>query len=88
MADKTISYEVKNGLDAWRRLILIIEEGRPRLLEELRERVKSPEPIKDLQNIGLGIDKFVRNINELAAAGGRMADEAEMKNDLLGLLTT
>ena len=75
-----------NGFDAWRRLILIIEEGRPRLLEELREKVRDPEPIKDLQNIGLGIDKFVRNINELAAAGGRKIEDAEMKTDLLHLL--
>jgi hypothetical protein len=29
-----------NGCDAWRRLVLIIEEGRPRLLEELREKVR------------------------------------------------
>ncbi len=75
-----------NGADAWRRVTLVIEGGRPRVLEELREKVKHPEAIKDLHNIGLGIENFVKNINELKVVGGKGPDEEEMKSDLLGLL--
>ena len=75
-----------NGADAWRRVTLVIEEGRPRVLEELREKVKHPEPIKDLNNIGIGIETLVKNINELKAAGANGPGEEEMKSDLLGLL--
>jgi len=78
--------EELNGADAWRRVTLVIEEGRPRVLEELREKVKNPESIRDLQNIGLGIENFVKNITEFRAAGGRGPDEEEMKSDLLNLL--
>ena len=60
-----------NGLDAWRRLVLQVEEGKPRLLEDLRERMRRPELIRDLEQITIGMDRFEKVINDYVEAGGR-----------------
>ena len=78
-----------NGLDAWRRVIRVIDKGLPLRLEELRAevRVLHTKKIKDLESVATGIAEFEAKIAEYTDAGGTgFGGDSEMKSDLLAIL--
>ena len=83
------SAEDLNGLDAWRRVVRIIDSGLPLRLEELRGEVRMlhTRPMKDLEQVAAGIAEFEAKIKEYKQAGGTGFDgDHEMKSDLLAIL--
>ena len=83
------SAEDLNGLDAWRRVVRIIDSGLPLRLEELRGEVRMlhTRPMKDLEHVAAGIAEFEAKIKEYKEAGGNGFDgDHEMKSDLLAIL--
>ena len=66
------SAEDLNGLDAWRRVVRIIDCGLPLRLEELRGEVRMlhTRPMKDLEQVAAGIAEFEAKIKEYKEAGG------------------
>ena len=75
--------EELNGLEAWRAICRVIDQGRPLRLECLRRQLRVPEVIKDLAAIPLGITKFEKLVKDFVAAGGERPTDAHMKSDLL-----
>ena len=83
------SAEDLNGLDAWRRVVRIIDSGLPLRLEELRGEVRMlhTRPMKDLEQVAAGIAEFEAKIKEYNPAGGvGFNGDHEMKSDLLAIL--
>ncbi len=78
-----------NGLDAWRRLVRIIDNGIDLRLEELRGEVRMlhTKQIKDLESVPAGIAEFEAKIEEYINAGGTgFGSDREMKSDLTAIL--
>ncbi len=81
--------DMLNGLDAWRRVVRIIDNGLPLRLEELRGEVRllHTKPIKDLESVATGIAEFEEKIREYREAGGTgFVTDNEMKSDLVAIL--
>ena len=55
-----------NGLDAWRRVVRVIDNGPPQKLEELRDVVRDihRRPIKDLEGVPESVAKLEQTFNE------------------------
>ena len=80
---------VFNGLDAWRRVIRIIDNGLPHQLEDLRSEVRTIHlrPMKDIENVHTGIAEFDDTLRRYHEAGGTgWRDAAELKSDLMAIL--
>ena len=83
------SAEDLNGLDAWRRVVRIIDSGLLLRLEELRGEVRMlhTRPMKDLDQVNAGIAEFEAKLKEYKDAGGTGFDgDHEKKSDLLAIL--
>ena len=80
--------EVCAGLDAWRRIIRLIDSGRIIRLEQLRNEMRSIRayPIRNLEGVTVGVAAFENKIKEYVEAGGRKPPEDEMKSDLNAIL--
>ena len=81
--------EMCNGLDGWRRIVRLIDNGLPLQLEQLRGEVRMlhTRPIKDLESIQTGIAEFEAKLKEYKEAGGTGFDkDQEKKSDLLAIL--
>ncbi len=81
--------EMLNGLDGWRRVVRVIDNGLPLQLEQLRGEVRllHTRPIKDLDSVATGIAEFEAKLKEYKEAGGTGFDkDQEMKSDLLSIL--
>ena len=76
------------GLDAWRRVIRFIDNGRTIHLEQLRNdmRMIRTFPIKNLEGVAVGVAAFENKVREFVEAGGRQPPEDEMKSDLNAIL--
>ena len=77
-----------NGLDAWRRLVRHIDQGRDLHRNALRREMKQMhlKPMKSLQDVEQGVAEFENVIAEYTLAGGTPPTEKEMKDDLLAIL--
>ncbi len=75
-----------NGLDAWRRVVRHVRRGKNVRLDTLRKMVRSPPPIKKLEEVTVGIMRFENVIADYVAAGGTAPTQQEMKSDLLDSL--
>ena len=77
-----------NGLDAWRRVIRVIEDTLPMKFDQLRRAVQMihVKPIKDLEGIPNGIAEFETTLEEYEAAGGEATSDRIRKSDLLAIL--
>jgi len=77
-----------NGLDAWRRLVRFIDHGRGIRLDALRSEVRALhlKPMTKLEHVAIGIAEFENKLREYEDAGGRRAEDAERKADLLAIL--
>ncbi len=75
-----------NGLDAWRRVVRHVRRGKNVRLDTLRKMVRSPPPIKKLEDVTVGIMRFENVIADYVAAGGTAPTQQEMKSDLLDSL--
>ena len=83
------SAEDLNGLDAWRRVVRIIDSGLLLRLEELRGEVRMlhTRPMKDLDQVNAGSAEFEAKLKEYKDAGGTGFDgDHEKKSDLLAIL--
>ena len=81
--------EMLNGLDSWRRIVRVIDNGLPLQLEQLRGEVRMlhTRPIKDLESVATGIAEFDAKLKEYSDAGGTGFDkDNEKKSDLLAIL--
>ena len=80
---------VFNGLDAWRRVIRMIDNGLPHQLEDLRNEVRTIHlrPMKDVENVHTGIAEFDDTLRRYHEAGGTgWRDASELKSDLMAIL--
>ena len=78
-----------NGLDVWRRVVRIMDNGLNNRLEDLRceMRMIHTRPIKSLDNVPTGIAEFEEKIREFHTAGGQgWRDAEELKSDLMAIL--
>ena len=77
-----------NGIDAWRRVVRFIDNGRAIHLEQLRNEIRTIRafPIKNLEGVTVGVAAFENKVREFVEAGGRQPTEEEMKSDLNALL--
>ena len=77
-----------NGLDAWRRVIRIIEDTLPMRFEQLRRAAQRVHlnVIKELDGILDGIAAFETTLEEYEAVGGVRTDDQTRKSDLLAVL--
>jgi len=73
-----------NGLDAWRRVVRVIDNGLPQALEELRDVVRDihRKPTKDLEGVPEGVAKFEQTLKEYSDAGGDNPSDRQKKSDL------
>ena len=77
------------GLDAWRRMVRMIDRSLPLKLEQLRDQVRMihTKPIKDLGGVAAGIAESETTLEEYAAAGGTGYEtDSIRKSDLLSIL--
>ena len=80
---------VFNGLDAWRRVIRMIDNGLPHQLEDLRNEVRTIHlrSMKDVENVRPGIAEFDDTLRRYHEAGGTgWRDASELKSDLMAIL--
>ena len=78
-----------NGLDVWRRVIRMMDNGLNHRLEDLRIEMRTihTRPIKSLENVPTGIEEFNEKIREFRTAGGKgWSDAEEKKSDLMAIL--
>lgn len=80
--------DMLNGLDAWRRVVRIIEDTLPMRFEQLRRAAQMVhmKVIKDLDGTPNGIAEFENTLEEYEAVGGARADDQTRKADLLSIL--
>ena len=76
------------GIDAWRRIIRLIDNGRGIRLEQLRNEIRQIRayPIKTLEGVTVGVAEYENRVRDYVEAGGRQPPEDEMKSDLNALL--
>ena len=76
------------GIDAWRRVVRFIDNGRTIRLEQLRNEMRMIRtfPIKNLEGVAVGVAAFENKVREFVEAGGRQPPEDEMKSDLNAIL--
>ena len=77
-----------NGVDAWRRVVRLIDNGRALLLERVKAEFKAflQKPWTRLDQISPGITMYENKITELKEAGGKEPDMEDKISDLKGLL--
>ncbi len=77
-----------NGVDAWRRVVRIIEDTLPMRSEQLRRAAQSEhfKVIKDLEGILNGIAEFEATLKEYESVGGLRSSDQVRKSDLLAIL--
>jgi len=77
-----------NGLDAWRRVMRVIDGGLPHKLEEIRDIVRDihRKPIKDVEGVVEGVAQFEQTLKEFGEAGGDVPSDSQKKSDLLAIL--
>ena len=80
--------EVCAGLDAWRRIIRLIDCGRTIRLDQLQNDMRSIRayPIRNLEGVTVEVTAFENKIKEYVEAGGRKPPDDEMKSDLNAIL--
>ena len=76
------------GIDAWRRIIRLIDNGRGIRLEQLRNEMRQIRayPIKSLEGVTVGVAEYENRVRDYVEAGGRQPPEDEMKSDLNAIL--
>jgi hypothetical protein len=77
-----------NGLDAWRRVVRIIEDTLPMRFEQLRRAAQMVhlKMIRDLDGIPNGVAEFETTLEEYEAVGGDKVSDQVRKSDLLAIL--
>ena len=80
--------EVCEGIDAWRRIIRLLDNGRSIRLEQLRNEIRMIRayPIKTLEAVTVGVAEYENKINDFVEAGGRRPPDDELKSDLNAIL--
>ena len=80
--------EVCEGIDAWRRIIRLLDNGRSIRFEQLRNEIRMIRayPIKTLEAVTVGVAEYENKINDFVEAGGRRPPEDELKSDLNAIL--
>ena len=80
--------EVCEGIDAWRRIIRLLDNGRSIRFEQLRNDIRMIRayPIKTLEAVTVGVAEYENKINDFVEAGGRRPPEDELKSDLNAIL--
>ena len=61
------------GIDAWRRIVRLIDNGRSIQLEQLRAEMRTMTgyPIKCLEGVTVGVAQFENKGRDFVEAGGR-----------------
>ena len=83
MADKTITYEIENGLDAWRAIVQEIQKSRGIRLAQLRKIVGSQTKIAKVEDVANHRLKFGNASMGYVQEGGETPNDKEMEKDLL-----
>ena len=79
--------EIRNGLEAWRRLYRHIHKGSLLQKHTLGQRIQSPAAyLKEAGNLSIGIDKWEQDIRDYMAAGGQAPAEDAMVMNLCSAL--
>jgi hypothetical protein len=79
-----------NGIDAWRRVVRIIEDTLPMRFEQLRRAAQMIhlKLIKDFESIPNGIAEFETTLEDYESVGGVRSSDQIRKSDLLAILPT
>ena len=82
------SAETLNALDAWRRVIVFISQGKEIRLDNLRSEVKVLQfkQIPSLERVEEGVAEFINILTRYEKAGGTVDNEQVKKSDLLSVL--
>ncbi len=78
-----------NGLDVWRRVVRMMDNGLNTRLEDLRceMRMIHTRPAKSFETVPTGIAEFEEKTREFHTAGGQgWRDAEELKSDLMAIL--
>jgi len=75
-----------NGLEAWRAISRIIDQGQPQREELLRQQLKHLPSIRGLEGIAAGATKYEKLVRKYTLAGSDKPREATMKSELLDML--
>ena len=80
--------EVCEGIDAWRRITRLLDNGRSIRFEQLRNEIRMIRayPVKTLEAVTVGVAEYENKINDFVEAGGRRPPEDELKSDLNAIL--
>jgi len=79
--------EVRNGMEAWRRLYRHIHKGSLLQKHTLGLKIQSPATyLKEAGNLAIGIDKWEQDIRDYVAAGGQYPAEDSMVMNLCSAL--
>ena len=72
------------GIDAWTRIIRLIDDGRGIRLEQLRNEMRMIRacPIKSLGGVTVSVADYENQVRDYVEAGGRQPPEDELKLDL------
>ena len=79
------------GIDAWRGIIRLIDNGRGIRLEQLRNEMHEMHvirayPIKSLEGVAVGVAEYENRVRDYVEAGGRQPPEEEIQSDLTAIL--
>ena len=76
------------GIDAWRRITRLIDNGRRIRLEQLRNEMRMIRayPIKSLEGVVVGVAEYENRVRDYVEAGERQPLEDETKSDLNAIL--
>ncbi len=75
-----------NGFDGWRLVVQHVHQGQQLHKAVLRRLVKNPPNIGKLEDVAMGITRFENIMKDYKAAGGKLPDESELKEDLVNTL--
>ena len=76
------------GIDAWRRIVQLIDNGCRIRLEQLRAEMRmiTAYPIKALEGVTVGVAQFENKVRNFVEVGGRQVTEEDTKSDLNAIL--
>ena len=69
--------EVCEGINAWRRIIRLLGNGRSIWVEQLRNEIRMIRayPIKSLEAVTVGVAEYEIKINDFVECGGRPPED-------------
>ena len=78
--------DMLNGFEGWRLVVQHIHQGQKVRKATIRRLVRNPPAIHKLEDVAMGIARFENLMKDYKAAGGKVPDDGDLKEDLVNSL--